>query len=111
MDVFSAAPWLDETRLLEPRFSERRDEARPLALAGPPTLPHVAQRTQIPALRDYGIGLAHPAVQPQLLGPDNVREGTVKPLITALQIAEIVFFRQLGDGGEDRPVRAGVVIE
>ena len=111
MDVFPAARGLDEPRLLEPPFGERSDESRPLSLDGLPAPPHVDQRTQIPSLRDGGIGLARPAVQPQLLGPDDVSDGAVNPLVAAFQIAEILFFRELGDGGEDRPVRPGVVVE
>src|SRR6267378_553651 len=111
MNVFPTAGRLYESRLLQPVLREPAQKAAPLRLDRFPAPADVRQRFQIGPLWNGGIGLPHPAMQPQLLGPDDVGERSVNPAVAALQIPEVLLLRQPRDRVEDCAVRPGVVVE
>src|SRR6266566_4813922 len=109
MNVFPTAGRLYEPRLLEPARAELVDKTAPLCLDRFPTSADVSQRLQIGSLWNGGIGFADPAMQPQVLGPHDMRERPMNPAVAALQVPEVLLFWELGDGVEDRAVRPGVI--
>src|SRR5882762_8209570 len=111
VDVFPAAGRLYDLRVVESRFRHPGQKPGPVSLDFFPPATDVGEGRQILPLRHHRIGLAQPAVQPQLLGPDDVTQGTVNPAVAALQVAEVLLVREPGDRVEDRAVRPGVVIE
>src|SRR6267378_27364 len=111
VEVFPAAGRLYDLRVVESRLRHPGHKPAPVRLDFFPPAPDVGERRQILPLRHQRIGLAQPAVQPQLLGPDDVTQGTVNPAVAALQVAEVLIVREPGDRVEDRAVRPGVVIE
>lgn len=111
VDVFPTAGRLYEPRLVEPSLGHPGEKRAPLRLDRFPAAPHLSQRLQVGALRDGGVRLPDPAVQPQLLGPDDVRQRAVNAAVAAFQVAEILLLRELSDRVEDRSVRPGVVVE
>ena len=111
VDVFPTAGRLYEPSLIESGIRQCADEGPPLRVDCLPAARRRGERAQVGPLGNGRIGLPHPAMQPELFGPDDVAEGAVNPAVAALQVAEVLLLGQLGDRIEDRAVRPGVVVE
>src|SRR5216110_259327 len=111
VDVFAAAGGLYDARVIEPNIVQRSNKGRPLSLDLFPAAPHIRQAAEVSSLCNGWIGLPHPAVQPQLLGPHDMGKRAMNPGKAALQITEVLRLRQGSDRSEDDAVRPGVIVE
>src|SRR6266545_2080844 len=93
VEVFPAGGWLDEPRLIQPTLAQLSHEPAPLCLDCLPPITHLGERLQVRTLRDRGIWFLQPAMQPQLLGPHDVRQCAVNAAVAALQIPEVLLLR------------------
>src|SRR5215831_12210147 len=109
--VFAAGRRLYDARLCQAGVGPTGHERGPLALDLLPPTPHLCQGMQVVALCNGGIRPSQPAMQPQLLGPDDMSECTVDAAEAALQVAEVLLVRQLSHRSEHDAMRPGVVLE
>src|SRR2546426_12010015 len=73
--VLTARAGLHRPRVVQPRLAQDAEERRALALHLLPALLRRRECREIPPLRHGRVRLAEPAVEPQLLGPDEPGRG------------------------------------
>src|SRR6266850_5031361 len=92
--VLPSGGGLHGSRLLQLPLGQPPEEPRPLRFDLLPPRSHVRAGAQVLALGDRRVRLLEPAVEPEVLRPDDVRQCAVDAAMTALQVALVQPRRQ-----------------